>query len=104
MRKYRVAISGEARRMLTEHVYFLATVNPEAAKRLQTRIMEAIRSLETMPERCPYLEPEDRRSPYRKMFVPKQYLIIYVVQDEAVYVEYVLDCRRDYGWLIEKEN
>lgn len=104
MRKYRVAISGEARRMLTEHVYFLATVNPEAAKRLQTRIMEAIRSLETMPERCPYLEPEDRRSPYRKMFVPKQYLIIYVVQDETVYVEYVLDCRRDYGWLIEKEN
>ena len=101
MRKYRVAISGEARRMLTEHVYFLATVNPEAAKRLQTRIMEAIRSLETMPERCPYLEPEDRRSPYRKMFVPKQYLIIYVVQDETVYVEYVLDCRRDYGWLID---
>lgn len=86
--------------MLTEHVFFLATVNPEAAKKLQVRIMDAIRSLETMPERYPYLEPEDRRSPYRKMFVPNSYLVIYMVQDDAVFVEYVLDARQDYRWLL----
>lgn len=100
MRNYRVLISGEARRMLTEHVFFLATVNAEAAQRLQARIMDAIRSLATMPERYPYLEPEDRRSPYRKLFVPNNYLIIYMVQDDAVFVEYVLDARQDYRWLI----
>ena len=100
MRKYRVAVSNEARRMLTEHVFFLARVNPEAAKKLQTRIMDAIRSLETMPERYPYLDPDDRRSPYRKMVVPQQYLIIYTIQDDTVYVEYVLDGRQDYGWLL----
>ena len=100
MRKYRVAVSNEARRMLTEHVFFLARVNPEAAKKLQVRIMDAIRSLETMPERYPYLDPDDRRSPYRKMVVPQQYLIIYTIQDDTVYVEYVLDGRQDYGWLL----
>ena len=100
MRKYRVAISGEARRMLTEHVFFLARINPEAAKRLQKKLMDAIRSLDTMPERYPYLEPEDRRSPYRKLFVPNNYLIIYMVQDDAVFVEYVLDARQDYRWLL----
>lgn len=100
MRRYRVAVSNEARRMLTEHVFFLASVNPEAAKKLQTRIMDAIRSLETMPKRYPYLDPDDRRSPYRKMVVPQQYLIIYTIQDDTVYVEYVLDGRQDYGWLL----
>ena len=100
MRKYRVLISGEARRMLTEHVFFLAGVNPEAAERLRVRILESIRGLETMPERYPYLDPDDRRSPYRKMVIPKQYLVIYIVQEDAVYIEYVLDGRQDYGWLL----
>ena len=100
MRKYRVAISGEARRLLTEHVYFLARVNPVAAKNLQTKIMEAVRSLETLPERYPYLDPNDRRSLYRKLVVPDNHLIIYTVHEDAVYVEYVLDGRQDDGWLL----
>jgi len=99
MRKYQVAISGEARRMLTEHVFFLARINPEAAKRLQKKIMDAIRSLDTMPERYPYLDPDDRRSPYRKMLATENHLIIYTIQDDTVFVEYVVDGRQDYGWL-----
>ncbi len=100
MRKYRIAVSGEARRMLTEHVFFLATVNPEAAKKFQAKLMEAIRSPETMPERYPYLDPEDRKSPYRKMVVPDKHLVIYSVEGDTVYIEYVLDCRQDYCWLL----
>ena len=100
MRKYRVAVSGEARRMLTENVFFLARVSPEAALKLRETIMEAIRSLETLPERYPYLDPDDRRSPYRKMVVSDRYLLIYTVQDDTVYVEYVIDGRQDYSWLL----
>lgn len=99
MRKYHVKVSGEARRMLTEHVFFLARVNPEAAEKLRKKILEAIRSLETMPERNPYLDPEDRRSPYRKLVVPENHLVIYTVQEDTVYVEYVIDGRQDYGYL-----
>ena len=79
MRKYRVAVSGEAHRMLTEHVFFLARVNPEAAGSLQARIMDAIRNLKIMPERYPYLDPDDRRSPHRKLVVPENHLVIYLV-------------------------
>ena len=97
--RYTVAISGEARQMLRDHIYFLARVNPQAAEELRKTIISEIRSLETMPERFPYLEPENRKSAYRKMFVPNWYLVLYTVVDTTVYVEYIIDCRQDYDWL-----
>lgn len=30
----------------------------------------------------------------------KWYLVLYQIQDSTVYVEYILDCRKDYSWLI----
>jgi plasmid stabilization system protein ParE len=66
MRKYQVAVSGEAQRMLKDHVFFPATINPDAAERLRQTIVERIRSLARMPERHPYLDPDDRRNPCRK--------------------------------------
>lgn len=100
MNKYKIVISSEAYRMLTEHMFFMAKVNPEAADNLKVKIMNAIRSLETMPERFPYLDQDDRRSLYRKMPVPDKHLIIYIVHDGTVFVEYILDCRQDYSWLL----
>ena len=102
MRRYKVSISGEARQMLREHVYFLARVNPDAAENLRKEIVANIRSLEKMPERFPFFEPENRKSAYRKMFVPNRYLVLYLIEGDNVYVEYVLDCRQDYEWLIER--
>ena len=69
--RYRVLISDKARQMMKAHVYFLAEVNPQAAEKLRVSLMEGIRSLAQMPERCPYLDEEDRRSPYRKLHIPK---------------------------------
>ena len=34
------------------------------------------------------------------MFVAKWYLVLYQIQDDTVYVDYILDCRKDYSWLI----
>ena len=98
--RYRVLISDKARQMMKAHVYFLAEVNPQAAEKLRVSLMEGIRSLVQMPERCPYLDEEDRRSPYRKLHIPKWYLVIYVVVDDTVYVEYIVDARQEYGWLL----
>ena len=72
--RYRVLISDKARQMMKAHVSFLAEVNPQAAEKLRVSLMEGIRSLAQMPERCPYLDEEDRRSPYRKLHIPKWYL------------------------------
>jgi hypothetical protein len=36
---------------------------------------------------------------YRKLLVDKRYLLIYQIKDGTVYIDYILDCRQDYGWL-----
>ena len=86
--------------MLKDHVYFLARVNANAAQELRQKIISEIRGLEQMPERFPYLEPDNRKSPYRRMFIPAWYLVIYTVSEDTVFVELILDCRKDYSWLI----
>ena len=103
MRKLEVKISGEARRMLMDHVFFLANVNQTAAETLRADMIANIQSLENFPERFPYLEPDNRKNPYRKMFVPKWYLVLYIIERDQVFVDYVLDCRQDYRWLLESD-
>jgi len=97
--RYKVVVSDKARKMLKDHVYFLAKVNVDAAKKLKKKIMEEIRSLEQMPERFPYLDEDNQRSCYRKMIVPDRYMIIYLVIGSTVFIEYILDGRQDYSWL-----
>ena len=54
-----------------------------------------------MPERYPFLEAEFIPSnKYHKMFVEKWYLVLYQIQDEIVYVDFIVDCRQDYRWLM----
>ena len=84
------------------HIRFMAQVNKEAAMAKKKEIMAAMRSLRQMPQRFPYFE-ELYTTPnkYHKMFVEKWYLVLYQIQDDTVYVDYILDCRKDYSWLIK---
>lgn len=87
--------------MLGEHVRFMAQVNKEAVKVKKKDLMEAMRSLEHMPQRFPFFEDVYvTTNKYHRMFVAKWYLILYQIQDDTVYVERILDCRKDPGWLI----
>ena len=103
IRRFEVRISGQARQMLIDHVFFLANLDPAAAEALRADMIANIQSLETFPERFPYLEPDNRKNPYRKMFVPKWYLVLYLIEGDQVFVDYVLDCRQDYRWLLESD-
>ena len=100
-KKYRVIVSDRAKRMLGTHIRFMAQVNKDAAKAKKKELMEAMRSLERMPQRFPFFEeayiPTNK---YHKMFVTKWYLVLYQIQDDTVYVDYILGCRKDYSWLI----
>ena len=99
--KYNIIISGRVYSMLGSHVRFLARVSPNAAKRLKTKAMKAVRSLETNPERCPFLEAEYiPEGKYRKLLVEKRYLVLYQIRGNTVYVDYIVDCRQDYQWLL----
>jgi plasmid stabilization system protein ParE len=99
--KYKVIVSDKAKRMLGTHIHFMAQVSKESAAAKKKEIMAAIRSLSQMPQRFPFFE-ELYIAPnkYHRMFVEKWYLVLYQIQDDTVYVEYILDCRKDYGWLI----
>ena len=100
-KKYKVIVSDRAKRMLGTHIRFMAQVNKDAAKTKKQELMEAMRSLERMPQRFPFFEeayiPTNQ---YHKMFVAKWYLVLYQIQDDTVYVDDILDCRKDYSWLI----
>lgn len=100
--KYRVLVSERAAQMLVSHAAFLAQVNPEAAERLTAEFEKAAKSLELMPQRCPWLAGEFiPRNVYRFILFEKRYLIIFQIIDDVVYADYVVDCRQDYGWLID---
>ena len=97
----KVIVSDRAKRMLGAHIRFIAQVNKDAASTKKKEIIAAIRSLNHMPQRFPFFEeayiPPNK---YHKMFIEKWYLVLYQIQDDTVYVEYIVDCRKDYNWLI----
>ena len=100
-KKYKVIVSDRAKRMMGAHIRFMAQVNKDAASTKKKEIITAIRSLNHMPQRFPFFEeayiPQNK---YHKMFIEKWYLILYQIQDDTVYVEYIVECRKDYNWLI----
>ena len=100
-KKYKVIVSDRAKRMLGTHIRFMAQVNKDAVKTKKQELMEVMRSLERMPQRFPFFEeayiPTNK---YHKMFVAKWYLVLYQIQDDTVYADYILDCCKDYSWLI----
>ena len=100
-KKYKVIVSDRAKRVLGAHIRFMAQVNKDAASTKKKEIITAIRVLNHMPQRFPFFEeayiPSNK---YHKMFIEKWYLVLYQIQDDTVYVEYIVDCRKDYNWLI----
>jgi len=99
--QYEVIVSDRARQMLAGHIRFLAQKSPIVAREIKNELMDAIRSLSIMPERFPFLDADFiPLNKYHKMFVVKWYLILYQIKDQTVYVDYIVDCRQNYGWLV----
>ena len=99
--RYRVIVSEWATQMLVSHAAFLAQVSPEEAERLTAEFEKTANSLETMPQRCPWLTGEYiPRNAYRFILFEKRYMIIFQIVEDIVYADYVVDCRQDYSWLI----
>ncbi len=101
---YSVVISDLASEQLGDCVLFIAKDNIDAAEKLQARLIEGIRSLREMPFRFPFFNlPYIPANKYRKMYIENWYLVLYQIKDDVVYVDYVVDCRRDYKWLLAKK-
>jgi len=99
--KYKVIISDKASAMLESHFLFLARVSPSAADKLVDKILDEIESLHENPERFPIYQSENiTNCTYHKMLSAKRYLVIYEISGDTVNVDYIVDCRSDYQWLI----
>ena len=99
--EHEITVSDAALAMLDAHVDFLARVNKNAAERLRDEILDDIASLKKNPQRFPVYESEFIPNVcYRTMVSAKRYLIFYEVEKGSVFVDYIVDCRQDYEWLI----
>ena len=102
MQHYKIIVSSEATDMLKEHIAFIANVDKKAAINTKEMIVNAIMDLKELPKRYPFFDEEYiPKNKYHKMYVEKWYLILYQIKDDTVFVDYVLDCRQDYQWLIK---
>lgn len=100
--KYKVIISELATKEFASHISFLANVSKPAAKETKQRIVDAVASLSEMPGRFPFFNEEYiPQNKYHKMYVQNWYLVLYQIKDDTVYVDYILDCRQDYNWLLK---
>ena len=94
--EYEIIISEDVYACLDRHVEFLARVSEEVARKTADSILDDIESLKTLPHRCPAYENEFvPHGRYRKLLSGKRYLVLFEIGDEAVYVDYILDCRQD---------
>ena len=99
--KYQVIISDRAKEMLGMHLRFLAQVNRSASAKLKDRFVEELRSLQEMPQCYPFFnENYMPANKYHKLYVENWYLVLYQIKDDTVYVDWIVDCRQDYQWLL----
>ena len=101
MQRYKIIVSDRSKIMLGSHIKFIAQNSVSAARNTKSKVLTAIRSLSDMPERCPFFDGEFvPRNKYHKMVVDSRYLILYQIKDETVFVDYIIDGRQDYSWLV----
>jgi len=100
-KRHAVIVSERASGMLVAHVRFLANVSEEAAQNLIRDFGSAATSLEEIPNRNPWFTsavlPMNK---YHKLLFGSRYLLIYQIKSDNVYVDYILDCRQEYSWLL----
>ena len=101
VKKYNVIIQDRAVEMLVHHARFLAQASEAAADRLTEEFVKKAKTLEIMPERCPWLfSPYIPAHKYRKIIFEKHYMLIFQVIGDIVYIDAMIDCRQDYIWLL----
>lgn len=99
--RYHVIISSRAAQMLVSYAMHISQYDRDAADRFIEGFEKASQSLEEFPRRCQWVEGDYiPAKTYRYRIFHKHYMLIFKIEDDNVYVEYVINCRQDYQWLI----
>lgn len=92
---YTVIVSTAAREALHRHVEFLARVSIPAAKRLSASFRQELQKLAKDP--YPYTNEDSPALPvntYKKAFISNWHKLIFIIDKQYVFVDYVVDCRQ----------
>lgn len=98
---YNIILSRKAKRMLEEHIAFIKKVDYEAAVKTKELLVKSISSLKEMPHRCLFFNEEYIvKNKYRKLVVNSRYIVLFQIKDKTVFVDYIIDTRQNYQFLI----
>ena len=98
---YKLIVSQKALQMLEQNIAFIAGISKQTARNRKERIVSALKKIEEDPQIYPFFAGEYvPPNKYHKLVVDKRYLVIYQIKDKTVYVDYIVDTRQDYQWLI----
>lgn len=94
--KYEVIVSRRADDMLIRHARFLAQVSPKAARKMTREFERILDDLEKAPFQFPVEEAYDLpKGVYRKALFCTWYKALFMVQENRVFLDMVLDCRQE---------
>ena len=95
-KQYRVVVHDDAAQILYSHIRFLANISIPAARKLESSLLKAFKSLKSMPHRCPVFQTRRTRDTYRRLIIGRYQVIFSVNEtDGIVNVRYIYDSRQD---------
>ncbi len=102
MPKCKVEILESAWRELEEIAgYHLLVVGPISAKKITDRILDALERLKEFPLSCPYVPDNELKGQDYRMLPCDQYLCIYRLIGDVVYVYHIAHGATEYGNLLK---
>ena len=100
MEQYKVKIFPTAQNDMREIIDYLNTLSCDAAVKCYDSIIEKVKTLTTMPERCPMAKDIQLRLRGYRMLMVNNYIVFYVINDKNVEVRRILYARRQYEGLL----
>jgi len=98
-KKYNVILAERADTMLLLHTEFLAQASPAAARRLISEFKKVKQRLNKDPLQFPFADELDvpgiANKTYRKCFFYGRYKAIFLVEDNDVFIDAIIDCRQE---------
>ena len=94
--KYNVIVDEIVKLQLDNYVRFSTNVSTKFAKSIRTNFYNALYELQNNPDRFPLWQPSfEVYKPYHNILIKKRYSVIYYIEDNNIFIDYLLDCHMD---------
>ena len=93
---YDIIIPEETLAMLLSHIIFLSNVSLKLAQKLRNDFFQKIEELYYSPFKYPFLNSNIKEKTYRKINICKNYLIIYSVNENKIYINAIVNGKQNY--------